>query len=137
MKTLHLGSKSAFTLIEVVVSSVLSTMIIGGIYSGIQTGMKLNYSSAQNMAAFGLCLERLEQMRGEAYSDVVPSEFPDENVSLTHLGGEERLPLAATRSSSITDLNDPIRKEVTVTVSWDYRGKTLSQSITGHIYLKE
>ena len=137
MKKLHFGSKSAFTLIEVVVSSILSTMVIGGIYSGIQTGMNLNYASAQNIAAFGLCQERLEQMRGTVYSDITSTTFPEESLFLTHLGGSERLPLTATRSSTIADLTNPARKEVTVTVSWDYRGRALSQSITGFVYLKE
>jgi hypothetical protein len=125
------------TLVEVMVASFLLALFIGGVYTGLITGMRMNYATAQRLAAFGLCAERLEQMRGCDYSTITVNNFPTETNKLTHLGGSQRVPLNCIRSNIIVSLSNPARKAIAIKVNWVYRGKDYNESINGTIFFKE
>ena len=128
---------SAFTLIEIMISMGLIGLLCAGVYSCIISGLNLNYASAQRVAAFTLCKEEVEKMRGVGYLRVTATNFPAGDVFLTHLGGSARLPMTGTRASTITEYSDPVRKVVDVTVQWDFKGRPFEESLTAVIYRKE
>ncbi|MBN1268631.1 MAG: hypothetical protein JXB04_03510 [Kiritimatiellae bacterium] len=121
---------------EVLVAVVILAISLAAIYGAISIGSGLVYTSAQHTTAFALCKERIEQMRATDYASVVPSNFPPETVTLTHLGGMARNPLTGTRSSEIVEKTPITRKEVTVTVTWTFRERNLTESAQGTIYYK-
>lgn len=128
------------TLIEVMIASGVLMLIAGGFISAIVTGSRLNYSSAQHVAAFGLCKSRFEQMRAmqlESYAGITEVEFPFEpSLPLTHAGGQKRIPLSCSRSTNIRDLDNPARKEVSIVVSWTFAGRPTQERLDTVIYQK-
>jgi len=79
-----------------------------------------------------------EQMRGsQTYSNINVNVYSTRVVRVTHLGGSARVPLYGTNSCRIVDLNNPTRKRVTVSVSWVYQGRPLTESLDGVIYFKK
>ncbi|MFC1452838.1 type II secretion system protein J [Verrucomicrobiota bacterium] len=129
--------KAGLTLVEVLVASALVGLLTVAVYSVVINAVSLNYAVAQRVAAFTLCKEKLEQLRGSDYHSVTASNCAAQTVFLTHLGGTARVPLTGTRAGSLTGLSNPDRKSVTVTVQWDYRGRQFEESMTGVIYRKE
>lgn len=125
------------TLVEVIVASALIALLSIGIFSGVTQGVFLNNNTAQHTVAFGLCRERLEQMRGVSYASVSTNVFPNETLSLTHLGGFNRLPLTCTLVNTITENASPTRKIVSVKTEWIYKSMTNYETLYGVIYQKE
>ena len=128
--------KAGMTLIEVLMVVVLGSLVIIGVYAGISLGTHLNYASAQRLAAFSLCRDLYEQMRGADYTNVTAVVFPTTTMRLTHLGGSQHLPQMCTRSCTIDEMLSPTRKVVNITVSWNYMGNELQESLDGVIYQK-
>ena len=124
------------TLIEVLIVVALGSLVIIGVYAGITLGTQLNYASAQRLAAFGLCRDLYEQMRGADYTNVTAVVFPTTTMRLTHLGGSQHLPQMCSRSCTINDLTSPTRKAVSITVSWTYMDHDLQETLDGVIYKK-
>ena len=133
-------SRLGMTLIEVMIASGILMLISAGFISAIVTGSRLNYSSSQHVAAFGLCKSRFEQMRGlqmDDYTNITEAAFPFEpSLSLTHAGGQGRLPLTCSRTTNVRDLESPIRKEVSITVAWTFAGKPTQERLDAIIYQK-
>ncbi|MFH0907248.1 MAG: prepilin-type N-terminal cleavage/methylation domain-containing protein [bacterium] len=134
-------SRQGMTLVEVVIASVVLMIITAGFISAIVTGTRLNYSSAQHVAAFGLCKGRFEQMREmhmDLFTNITEAAFPFEpSLPLTHTSGKTQLPLRCTRSTTIRDFDDPIRKEVTIVVAWTFAGKPTQERLDTVIYKKK
>lgn len=141
MRTCHLDRRAldrcaGVTLLEAVISMLLLAIMTIGLYSGILNGISLNYAAAQRTVAAGLCKERLEKMRAVDFAAVTDAKFTNENLTLTHLGGAGRIPLYGTRLSTISFLSNPWRKDVAITVAWNYRGQGFTETISGVVYLK-
>ena len=134
-KELH-RKRAGMTLIEVMIVVALGSLVIIGVYAGISMGTSLNYASAQRVAAFGLCRDLYEQMRGADYTNVTAVVFPTTTMRLTHLGGSQHLPQMCTRSCTIDEMLSPTRKVVNIAVSWNYMGNELQESLDGVIYQK-
>ena len=134
-KELH-RKRAGMTLIEVMIVVALGSLVIIGVYAGISLGTSLNYASAQRVAAFGLCRDLYEQLRGADYTNVTAVVFPTTTMRLTHLGGSQHLPQMCTRSCTIDELLNPTRKVVNITVAWNYMGNSLQESLDGVIYQK-
>ena len=122
------------TLVEVMIASAVLAIVTGAVITTVVTSSRLNYSSAQHMAAFGLCEQRLELMRSVHFDQIVPTNFPAETISLTHLGGITRHPLPCTRSSVLTDGVDPVRKDVSIIVAWRFGDRDLEERVDTVIY---
>lgn len=129
--------RGGMTLIEVMVAVSLATLLLYSLHTGMTTGTKLTYSTTQRMVAFGLCKDTLERMRGAAFKDVTASNFFAHPVRLTHMGNSSKVPLNGVLNSTITDRDDPPRKDVTVTVAWSFMGHPFSESVQAVIYKKE
>lgn len=131
------ASRRGVTLIEVMIAMLILVMISVGLLHGVMTGVRLNYAAAQRAAAFGLCMDLYEQMRGAEYSDVTPTNFPPETLRMTHLGGSQRVPLNCQRMCQIVQKTNPNRKEVEINVSWVYMGRTMTETLNGMVFEKQ
>jgi hypothetical protein len=120
--------------VEVVVALFLATLIILGIYHTFTLGSDLTYSAAQRVAAFNLCRERIEQMRGMPFDVLISTNFPPEQLSLTHLGGSACAVIDCMRSCSLSVTSNPTRAEVEVAVQWEFRERPMEESAFGVIY---
>jgi len=122
------------SLVEVLVATAVLAVCLLAVTRAVSVGNRLLYVSSQHMEAFMRCRERIEQMRATDYCAITSNNFPEETVRLGHLGGVDRTPLYATRSSVIETCTDPAGKRVTVTVSWNFMGRTETESASGVIY---
>jgi prepilin-type N-terminal cleavage/methylation domain-containing protein len=128
---------TGMTLVEVVVAAAVIAILSIGIFSSIVQGVYINNNTAQHTVAFGLCRERLEQMRGVGYASITTNVFSNETLPLTHLGGFTRTPLTCTLTNTITNLSSPTRKSISVQVEWSYKNRTSTEILYGIIYQKE
>jgi prepilin-type N-terminal cleavage/methylation domain-containing protein len=129
-------SRDGVTLVEMMIALVILSVIAVGLLHGITTSIRLNYAATQRAAAFSLCMDLYEKMRGANYYDVVPTNFPTETLRLTHLGGSQRVPLYCQRTCQIIEQSNPTRKEIRITVQWVYMGRTLRETLDGMIFAK-
>ena len=138
MKSLQIARNKGFTLIEIVVAMALVAAVVAAVLTAMTRGSGLCYSTAQHYAGYGLCRETIEQMRGANYGMITEANFPATNMLLTHLGGTAQIPLTCTRyiTNGVTELYNPTRKQVTIAVSWTYRGSAQVELMTGFIYNK-
>jgi len=128
---------AGFTLVEVVVAMGVAAMVTGGIYQGLSISNGLNHANEQRVVAFGLCMSRLEMVKGMEYEEIGPTVFGAEpSVALTHLGGIAQVPISGTRTTVVRELANPERKEVVVALNWTYRGTQLNEQLTGLVYPK-
>ena len=128
---------AGFTLVEVMVALLLAALAAGGVYRGLFVCRGLNQANAQRVVAFGLCSAQLEHVKGMGYEEVVPGGFALEpSVPLTHLGGIHHVPVVGARNTTVRELANPVRKEVVVRVDWTFRGRALTEQLTGLVYPK-
>jgi hypothetical protein len=138
MKNLcHSGANVGVTVVEAVVALALVSLVAGSVYSSMVVGSTVCMATAQRIAAFGLCVDQFEQMRGADYATVTVSNYPSTVVRITHLGGTARLPLTGTRSNVVVSLLEPARKQITVTVGWEYRGRSYEESLSGMVFRRD
>jgi len=134
----RIDKQLGFLLVEAVMAIALIGLVAGASLIAMTRGSGLVYTTSQHYAAYSLCRESIEQMRGANYGMISITNFPSTNMFLTHLGGTSRLPLYCTRycTNGIVELSSPTRKRVTVAVSWTYRGRDQIEMMTGYVYLK-
>ncbi len=128
---------SGMTLVEVVVTMMVVAMLAVGVYSGIVQGSRLNYAASQRIAAFGICRSVLEEMKSAGYNAVTATNFPAHSVTITHLGGSDRIPLSGMCSNQIATVSSPDRKNVTVWASWNYQGRPFWERVDGVVYYRD
>jgi Tfp pilus assembly protein PilV len=130
--------KRGMTLTEVMMGVAIIMLMGPGLLYGVLKGIRLNYSASQQAAAFNLCLDLLEEMRGvEDFDYVTDAHFPDTTLRLTGLGGLQRAALNCKRKCNIIDHNNPARKEIKIKVDWVYLGKSMQQTLDATIYQRE
>ena len=132
----HPKKDAGMTLVEVVVAMLLVAIVAPGIYHGVVHAIAANIGSSQRFAAAGLGREWLEQMRGMPYSNVNPTTFATESVVLNHLGSAQNVPIIATRSAIIQERHNPPRKDIEISVAWEYRGHERTETLHSSIYVK-
>ena len=130
-------SCSGMTLIEVVAVTMIVTLVLLGVIASVMMGNHMNYANGQKVAAFGLCREWYEQMKGvQFFTNITTEVFAPQEVRISHMGGRYRLPLMGQRDCTIVDLLNPERKQVTVRVSWTFQDKEQQETLQGVIYRK-
>lgn len=126
-------SRGGFTLVEVMVASFISILLIICVYNAIESAARGTRNMADHVAAYGLCRDRYEQMRGTAYQNIVPANFPTTNMTLTHLECSDSTPIAVTVSNVITELSQPVRKQIRIYASWEFLDRKYVEYLSGSI----
>jgi len=127
--------KEGMTLVEVMVSILIISAMATAIVLSVRVARQLTYATAQRVAAFGMGKAMVETIRAMDYNAIAPTNFVTEaNLRFTHLSGRERTALTCTRTVSITPLANPERKEIGVSIRWQYRDQALQEQVSAIIY---
>ncbi len=129
--------KQGFSIVEVVIATFLVTFVGAGVVSGVITSQRLNYINAQRVAAFGLAKAKIEELHGVGYEELTErygSIQQEIDLELVNLGGVNQVMIPARRTTFLSDLTDPERKQVTVTVEWDFQGREIQENIETLLY---
>jgi Tfp pilus assembly protein PilV len=127
----------AFTLVEVMMATVIATITLVGLFGGISYGFSEIQLSRENLRATQIMLEQMEGIRLYTFdqltiSNMVPATFTcsyyplstgNQNAGLTYYGT-----VTLSDPSTATSYNDNLRL-VTVSVTWTntYRNSTISR----------
>ena len=132
------AEKSGSSLVELMVAAALSTTVVLGVVNGVVSGTQMSYLNAQHMAAFGLCQDKLEQIREMPFGQVTESDLAYEpNLRLTHCGSSnDSEPVEADRTCTVTPLAGVDGKAVTVTVTWGHAGDTRKEELAALVFKK-
>lgn len=137
MPNLVLEQKQGFTIVEVVVASLLITLLGAGVFRTAIFSQRITYSNAQRQAAFGLAKAKTEELKGVGYDELdarYGSSQQEIDLDLVNLGGVNQKILPATRSTTLQNLSSPQRKLITVTVSWEFQGRSLTETVQIFLY---
>ena len=123
------------TLIEVMIFMMLVLIISAVLIQSVATSKRVTYMTSLRGSAFGMCHARLEEIRAMDYVSILDATFPLEtHMRFAHLGGKDRIPLSCARSVTVTEQANPTRKEVQVTVAWDFLGRSVQEDVWAIIY---
>ena len=118
------ASKDGMTLLEVLIASCLSVLLIAGIFGAIQNADRGACMASQYVAAFERARELVEDMRGAPYENVTTNNYLAEtNLFLTNVIGSQTNHIYCNRTSTISNAipASPQGQDVRVTVQWVYR----------------
>ena len=133
------ASKDGMTLLEVLIASSLSVLLIAGIFAALENADRGACLGSQYIAAFGRARELVEHMRGQSYVNVTLANYTNETgLVLTDVVGSQLVQIPCDRTSTIINALPavPEGKDVMVTVQWTFRGKTNRESVYTTIYKK-
>jgi type II secretory pathway pseudopilin PulG len=133
------ASKDGMTLLEVLIASSLSVLLIAGIFASLENADRGACIGSQYVAAFGRGRELVEHMRGQSYANVTSANYTNETgLVLTDVVGSQLIQIPCDRTSTITNAVPavPEGKDVMVTVQWTFRGKTNTVYVYTTIYKK-
>lgn len=129
------------TLLEVAIACMILGLLSIAVLNGILTASASAHISAQYAAAFGLCDEKMEEIRAISYEDVVGDNFPpEEDLVLTHTEASPQVDIFCEREVTIEDSDDlaelanPVGKRITVRVTWEFGGREHVQSLQTMIF---
>ncbi len=124
--------RRGLTIVEVMISMVLLIIIVGAFYTGTEIAYRGSTLDAQRVAAYGLCQDRFEQMRGGAFSDITYAKYPTQAVNITTGTGLNATNITTgILSCTISNLAAPSRKMITVTARWNYRSISNQETLVG------
>ncbi len=129
--------RRGFTLVEVVIGITLMAMVLFAVIGGLLSANRLSAAASQHFAAFQQARARIEQMRGTNYSAVATNAFLAERIELGYISGRLRTPVYGYLSNSVASYSSPDRKVVDISVTWNGRGRVLTQEVRGVIYDKK
>lgn len=135
--------KTGFTLIEVLVAMFITLVGFVGLFQMFSFGYFRLKSTKNHLSAVHCCQEKMEQilvipdynaivaLYGSGVSESVTIDYganPDPAYVNDDLEGQRRVQL----DDWIVE-SDTVGKEITVTVSWHYRGRNLSETIVSAV----
>ncbi len=120
---------------EVAVAGALVAILSACVFRGILVVKQNSQTTAQRIAAQGVCMHRYEEMKSVAFEMIDETTFPATNVLLASLSKDpSKGRIMADLSNTITTAEDaPLRKNVDITCTWTFRGRTRTESIHGII----
>ena len=110
-------TRSGFTLMEVAVAGALVAVLSTCVFRGILTVRHNSQTTAQRIAAQGVCMHRYEEMKAVAFENIDLTTFPNTTVLLAALNKDPtKGRLEAVVSNSIAVTVPPLRMEIPPTV---------------------
>ncbi|OPZ24702.1 MAG: hypothetical protein BWZ02_02797 [Lentisphaerae bacterium ADurb.BinA184] len=125
------------TLTEVVVTSGLAAIVLAGVMAGLVASSDAMSLATQRTAALGLCQEKLESIRSDAFANVVQESYPEETgLSLTHTEANPQYVFPCTRQVTVADITSGgvAARRITVVVSWRFRDSERSETLHAIVY---
>jgi prepilin-type N-terminal cleavage/methylation domain-containing protein len=125
MERVAMFNKKGVTLIEMMIALVILLVVSLALMQTAIIGMNVNLQNILRDEAVNIAEMRMNQLRSLPYDSILPgAEAP---VTRTFRGFTETYTPTRIVSTLLTSTNI---KQVTISVSWDYRGKTYSHGIT-------
>jgi prepilin-type N-terminal cleavage/methylation domain-containing protein len=125
-------TKRGFSLIEVMMATLIVGILATGVISGVTLARRLTYVNAQRVAAFGLAKARIEELKGVGYEDLDAGN--PETLDLVNLGGVNQQIVPARLRTNIRELENPDRKRIVVRVDWRFEGKRVQERVRTFLY---
>jgi type II secretory pathway pseudopilin PulG len=123
------------SLIELVISLMVISVLAAALIHSVLLAQHIIHATSQRVSAFGMARAKFEEVQSCAFSDVATTNFPDETgIRLSHRSGPNQLAVNCTRTVTIQPQTAPERKEVDVSVTWNFLDRTLTETIRGVIY---
>ena len=119
MKHRRLPKAAAFTLLEIILATVLIVIGVVTVVRCMSTGVITDYSVEGKLTALNLARQEMEELKTTAYDSLSSSSDTPSGFS------------NYSRTWTITD--NTYYKTVVVSVSWDFKGQTQSVSLTSYI----
>ena len=129
-------TRSGFTLMEVAVAGALVAILSACVFRGILTVKHNSQTTAQRIAAQGVCMHRYEEMKSVAFENIDLTTFPTATVLLAALNKDPaKGRLEAVVSNSIVTATEDgvLMKKVDITCTWTFRGRTRTEALHGVI----
>jgi type II secretory pathway pseudopilin PulG len=128
------GRRSGFTLTEAMVVSVCAALLLTLMVRAVLGISALNYHSAQRVAAYGICRERLELARAADYATLTVG-VQEETIRFGHLNGLRRRPLEGRVTTLIEAHTSPRKRwHVDVSVTWTHGTRTFTERAAAILY---
>lgn len=136
------AGQEGFTLMEVVIASVLVCLLALCVYNGVSTVRGSARTMADHVAAHGLCVSKFERMKAIAFEDVTTNNIvcAPEQVVLNKLpgfgaGAELKAWVSVTNITlgGSTAAGTPSYKKVNIVCSWDFFGRHRTEEMEGII----
>lgn len=123
------STRSAFTILEVVISILVCGIVFISLYAGMSQGFKVTKISRENLRATQVMVERLESIRLNTFDQLnsagfVPTQAVDEpyyTVGTNNGGFNYSVTVAISNAPFATTYSDDLRL-VNVTVTWTSGG---------------
>ena len=129
-------TRSGFTLMEVAVAGALVAILSACVFRGILTVKHNSQSTAQRIAAQGVCMHRYEEMKAVAFENIDLTTFPTATVLLAALNKDPakgRLEAVVSNSIAVSTQDGVLMKKVDITCTWTFRGRTRTEALHGVI----
>jgi type II secretory pathway pseudopilin PulG len=125
------------TLVEVVISMAITGMAVGGIISGYAYSTAAAEKSALILAANARAVERIEETRSAKWDtsvypvidELVSANFTNKVVNLDLSGSGKAVTAATIRTDISTISVTPPLRRIRVDCVWQFRGRTITNSI--------
>lgn len=139
-KRYPLSAKTGFTLVEVLMAMFIAMVGLVGLFQMFSFGYFRLKTTKNHLSAIHCCQDKMELILSLDYSTIVSLYGPGVTESVTIDYGEdlssEDDDLVGQREVQLTDWLvglDTVGKEISVTVSWHYRGKDLSEAMVSAV----
>lgn len=116
----NLKRRAGFTLVEVMIATLVAGITFGGVLTSVLFATRLNYASSQHYAAFTLCKERIEELRETDYENLTDGftkkssrryQLDEENIPLMIQGPSGGTTITGTRRTDVYDYRTISRYE--------------------------
>ena len=127
-------TRSGFTLMEVAVAGALVAILSACVFRGILTVKHNSQTTAQRIAAQGVCMHRYEEMKAVAFENIDLASFPTATVLLAALNKDPtkgRLEAVVSNSIAVSTQDGVLQKKVDITCTWTFRGRTRTEALHG------
>ena len=129
-------TRSGFTLMEVAVAGALVAILSACVFRGILTVKHNSQTTAQRIAAQGVCMHRYEEMKAVAFENIDLTTFPNTTVLLAALNKDPakgRLEAVVSNSIAVATEDGVLLKKVDISCTWTFRGRTRTEALHGVI----
>lgn len=127
-----------FSLTEVMISLLLISLVAVVTLRSYLMANEMSYIEALRSTAVYACQDMIEQILSDDFEDITVDFYPDESPRILDTRGTPNThsdDVFYSRTVDIIDLSDTLRqqKDVTVTVTFTFNGKTYSEQLVTRV----
>jgi len=125
------NSARAFTLVEVMIATLLTAFVIVALYAAFSFGFSMIKLTQEDLRADQILVQKLETLRVYNWSKVTSGFLPsDFTTSYSTNGGVNYEVMIEVTPAPVLESYNSTLRQVTVSLSWDSGGITRNRSMT-------